>query len=60
MGYIVVSRSPRTNRLIVVTDGAEDSTEDVVAEFATEEEAKERADKVTCCKAWGYEIVEVQ
>jgi anti-anti-sigma regulatory factor len=55
MGYIIVSRNPRTQRLIVIT--GED--EDQVAEFGTESEASAVAMAVPVCEAWGYEVVEV-
>lgn len=55
MGYIIVSRNPRTHRLLVVT--GEDESE--VAEFGTESEANAVAMAVPVCEAWGYEVLEV-
>lgn len=55
MGFIIVSRNPRTQRLIVVTD---DNDEDP-AEFATESEALAVSQAVPICVAWGYQVVEV-
>jgi len=55
MGYIILSRNPRTGKLVIVTDG----DDNVQAECETEEEAIESAHNTTICKAWGYEIVEV-
>lgn len=55
MGYIIVSRNPRTKRLIVVT--GEDA--ETVAEFETESEANAVAMAVPVCEAWGFEAVEV-
>lgn len=53
--YIIATRNPRTQKLVLVTndDG------ETVAEFESESEAKNAADKTTICKAWGYEVVEV-
>lgn len=56
MSYIIVSRNPRANKLVIVTDG----DDDVPAEFKTEEEAIEAAHNTTICKAWSYQILEVQ
>lgn len=55
MGYIVVTRNPRTKTLIVITDF--DGEE--VAEFDHKDRATEAADGTTVCKAWGYQIVEI-
>jgi hypothetical protein len=55
MGYILVTRNPRTHKLVIVT-GDDDET---VAEFATESEATAVAMAVPVCEAWGYEAVEV-
>lgn len=55
MGFIIVSRNPRTKNLVIVTDGEDN----VPAECKTEEEAIDAAHNTTICKAWGYEIVEV-
>jgi Mg-chelatase subunit ChlD len=54
MSYIVVSRNPRTNKLVIVTDG----DDNVPAEFGTEDEAAEAASNTTICKAWGYDVIE--
>ena len=55
MSYILVSRNPRTHKLIVIT-GDDDDT---VAEFATESDAAAVAMAVPICEAWGYEAIEV-
>lgn len=55
MGYILVTRNPRSKKLVIIT-GEDDET---VAEFATESEANAVAMAVPVCEAWGYEAVEV-
>lgn len=55
MGFILVSRNPRSKRLIVIT--GEDG--DGPAEFATESEANAVAMAVPVCEAWGYQALEV-
>lgn len=55
MGWIIVTRNPRTRKLIVVT---EDDCE-TVAEFATEAAASDAAIGVPVCRAWNYEAIEV-
>lgn len=55
MGYILVTRNPRTKSLVVIT--RDDS--DAPAEFATESEANAVAMAVPVCEAWGYQAVEV-
>jgi hypothetical protein len=56
MSYIIVSRNLSCNKLLVIVDG-EDGED--VAEFATKEAAEQAAENTMCCRAWGYEILEV-
>lgn len=55
MGYVIMTRNPGSGRLIAVVDNDDCD----ISEFATEKEAVEAASNTTICKAWGYEIVEV-
>lgn len=55
MSYILVSRNPVANKLVIVTDGEDN----IPAEFESEEEAIDAAHNTTICRAWGYDIVEV-
>lgn len=55
MTYILLSRNPRVNKLVIVTDGEDN----LPAEFESEEEAIDAAHNTTICKAWGYQVVEV-
>jgi hypothetical protein len=55
MNYIIVTRNPTTKKLAIITDGESD----VPAEFEDEREAMDAADETPICKAWGYEILEV-
>ncbi len=56
MGWIIISRNPRTQKLIAITSSEE---RDDIAEFGTESEAKAVAMAVPLCEAWGFEAVEV-
>lgn len=58
MGYIIVTRNPRNNQVVAIVDGKNDLDENV-AEFKTEAEADAAANNTTACKAWGYQIIEV-
>lgn len=54
MSYIVVTRNPSNNKLLVFQnpDGAP-------LEFDTEYDAIQAADKINLYKAWGFETLEV-
>lgn len=54
--FIVVTRNPLNKKVVVITKGDDD---DLVAEYATEDEAIEMADQQVLCRAWGYRILEV-
>lgn len=58
MGYLIVTRNPRTKQAIAIMDGTSEYDERL-AEFDTEEAANEAAANTTVCKAWGYQIVEI-
>ena len=55
MGFILVSRNPRTKLLVVITEDDNDAP----AEFETESEANAVAMAVPVCEAWGYQVLEV-
>lgn len=55
MGYILLTRNPKNDRLIAIADDDHGN----LAEFGTEIEASDAAHSTTVCKAWGYQIVEV-
>ena len=52
MGFILLTRNPSDQKLIVIVDNAGD-----IAEFRSSEAAIEAADKMQVCKAWGYELI---
>ena len=58
MGYVIVTRNPRNNQVIAITEG-ESEFDEHLAEFKTEAEADEAANDTAACKAWGYQIIEV-
>jgi uncharacterized protein GlcG (DUF336 family) len=55
MGYIVTTRNPRSGKLVVIVENDEGD----VSEFKTEDEANAAAAETTVCKAWGYQLVEI-
>ena len=55
MGYIIVTRNPRSKKLVIIT--GEDA--ETVAEFETESDANAVAMTVPICEAWGHQTVEV-
>ena len=55
MSYILVSRNPRTKKLVIITDGEDN----IPFEFERREDAVTAADCTMICKAWSYEIVEI-
>jgi len=55
MTFIVVSRNPRTKKLVVLKEGEEDHP----LEFHTREGAETFADRFQIFRAWGYEVIEV-
>lgn len=55
MGWIIVVRNPRNQKLIAITNDERDD----LAEFATEGEANAVAMAVPVCEAWGFQAVEV-
>lgn len=55
MSYILLARNPRTNKLVIVTDGEDN----VPVEFQDREEAIDAAANTMITKAWGYEIAEI-
>lgn len=55
MSYIILTRNPRSKKLIpVVNDDGQ-----TVAEFKSEAEALDAASDTTVCRAWGYDVIEV-
>ena len=55
MSFIVMTRNPRTEKLIVMFED-EDGT---VAEFDTEEEAMRAGNAMPVFEAWGIDIIEI-
>lgn len=56
MGYIVVTRNPKNRKLIVVRDTDTEDPE----EFETEDAAATAADGMMVCRAWGYQVLEIE
>lgn len=54
--FIIVARNPNTGKLVVINDGDD---EGCPVEFDDEWKAIEVADNTPICKAWGYQIVEI-
>jgi hypothetical protein len=52
--YVIAVRNPRSKRLSFIM-----KDDETVAEFESEEDAREAADNTTICKAWGFELVEI-
>lgn len=59
MTYIIVIRNPNNKRLFVISDGDVDGDNPPAMEYETHEAAIEGADKVPICRAWEFDIVEV-
>lgn len=55
MGFVLITRNPRTNKAIAIVN----ADDDLISEFPTEAAATEAANNTTACKAWGYQIVEI-
>lgn len=53
--WIIVTRNPHNNRLLIIGESGEDSPQ----EFSSEGDANQAAETVTACRAWGYEALEV-
>lgn len=58
MGYVIVTRNPRTKQAIAIVEG-ENGYDEHMAEFETEELAEQAAANTTACKAWGFQIIEI-
>jgi len=56
MSYILLTRNPRTKKLIAVLD----QDNETIAEFETESDANAVAMAVPICEAWGYQTAEIQ
>lgn len=57
MSYIIVTRNPRNNRIVVISDGDDNDPDPAV--FKTYSEAISAADRVPVIVAgWPYTIVE--
>ena len=55
MGFVLFTRNPGNQKLIVITDDGGE-----VAEFDNADAAMDVADNTTVCQAWGYGLIEVQ
>lgn len=58
MGYVIITRNPRSKQAIAIVEG-DNGYDEHMAEFETEEAANEAAAHTTVCKAWGYQIIEI-
>lgn len=58
MEYIIVARNPSNRKLIAILDFPGTHRE-CVAEYSSEDAAYEAAKEIPICRAWSYEIVEV-
>lgn len=56
MSYIIVTRLP-TGELVGIKDGIDNS--DCLAEFDTQAEADAAADDTMICRAYGYDLIEI-
>lgn len=56
MSFVILMRNPNGKALTCVTDN---DGEDM-AEFNSEDEAEQCAEEQMLCKAWGYQVVEVE
>lgn len=52
--FVVLTRNPRSNKLLFLMDRDEN-----VLEFDDEESARDVADQSGICKAWGYDVIKV-
>lgn len=59
MTYIIVARNPRSKRLVVIADGDIGGDDPPPMEYETYEQAIEGADKISVCRAWGFDAIEV-
>ena len=55
MGYVLFTRNPATKKLIAIVENDDGD----ISEFKTEDEAEAAANDTTVCKAWGYQVIEV-
>ena len=55
MGWIIVVRNPRNQKLIAITN----ENGDDIMEFGTESEANAVAMAIPVCEAWSFEAIEV-
>jgi len=55
MNYIIVTRNPNGKGVLAIM-GEDDS----VMQFETREAAEETASNQVLCRAWGYQIVELE
>jgi hypothetical protein len=54
--FIIVTRNPHSNKLLTIV---EESCTDEPQEFEHEGDANQVAEGVGCCRAWGYEVLEL-
>lgn len=58
MGFVIITRNPRSKKALAITEGTNEFDEHM-SEFETEDKAIEAAESTTACRAWGYQIVEI-
>lgn len=57
MTFILVCRNPSNQHLLIITEG---DAADEPAEFVDRDAAVQAADNTPVCKAWGYQVIEVE
>ena len=55
MTYIILTRDPRTKKLLAI----DNPDQETVAEFPSEEMARDAAGTVPICRAWGFRIIDL-
>lgn len=55
MSFIIVTRNPKTKRLVVIADGDDERP----AEFDSYESAIRAAIDTPVCQAWSYQIIAI-
>lgn len=59
MSCIIIVRNPQNQKLIAIENGETAGAGDVLAEWDTEDEAHEAAKTIPVCRAWGYDVLEL-
>ena len=59
MTYIILTRNPRTKALVAIVE-EHPADMNTLTELTTEGEANKVAQLIPICRAWGYQVVEVE